>query len=449
MASFSNDASGNTRILFTGRDGKRYTIRPGKFNKKNASELTLKVERLNSLLVAQLPLDVDTARWVADIGGELAAKLAAVGLIPERPKAIDIAGLIEQYRQSIAIRQKPSTQTVLRTITNDILGYFKPTLNPNSVTEAAAENFKQHLVERCLAPATVSRRLRSVRTTFAFGLKKKLITANPFAAVSAMSTLTKERRVYVPVSDIEIIMGHANPTWRTILALTRYAGLRCPTEVLTLRCEHIDFANNRMTALSPKTEHIPGKESRTMPIFGNLKPHLEEAFKLAEAGEVYVVGGPQGQRYREKSYGPNGWVGTNLRSTFGKLIRRSGLKQWPKLFQTLRASCETDLWEERFPINAVTEWMGHSAAVALRHYSRVPEHLYTQAAEFGKRRTESGTLGAQKAAQSEAYLNDQETTIATKTLEFRGFRRILTDPVLSCSNEEMGGEGLEPPTSSL
>ena len=113
MASFSNDVNGNTRILFTGHDGKRYTLRPGKLNKKTANELKLKVEHLNALTVAQLPMDADTARWVANIGDELAAKLAAVGLIPERPKAIDMAGLVVAYREKVASRQKLSTQTVL------------------------------------------------------------------------------------------------------------------------------------------------------------------------------------------------------------------------------------------------------------------------------------------------------------------------------------------------
>ena len=182
MASFSNDANGNTRILFTGRDGKRYTLRPGKLNKKLANELKLKVEHLNALAVAQLPMDADTARWVASIGDDLAARLAAVGLIPERPKAIDMVGLTEAYRAKAAERQKPASLTVLRTITNDILGYFNPSKNPNSVTEADAENFKRHLQGRGLASATVSRRLRFVRTIFTFGVKQKLIGLTQLAS---------------------------------------------------------------------------------------------------------------------------------------------------------------------------------------------------------------------------------------------------------------------------
>ena len=300
------------------------------------------MEHLNALAVASLPMDADTARWVAGIGDDLAAKLAAVGLVPERPKAITVAGLTDAFRVAREGKTKPGSLTNLRTVTNDILGFFLPAMNPNDIDERKAESFKKHLEDRGLASATTARRLRFVRTIFAYGVKEKLIAVNPFGEVSCMSTLPKERRVYVPASDIEAMLPYANPTWRTILALARFAGLLCPSEVLTLRWEHIDLANDRMTVTSPKTEHIPGKDYRGMPIFGNLKPYLEEAFELAEPGEVFVVGGPQGQRYREASQGPNGWVNANLRTTFGKLVRRAGLKQWPKPFHTLRASCETD-----------------------------------------------------------------------------------------------------------
>ena len=39
----------------------------------------------------------------------------------------------------------------------------------------------------------------------------------------------------------------------------------------------IDFKRGRMTVRSPKTEHHDGKESRTVPIFPELRPYLEAA----------------------------------------------------------------------------------------------------------------------------------------------------------------------------
>lgn len=180
-----------------------------------------------------------------------------------------------------------------------------------------------------------------------------------------------------------------------------------------------------------------------MPIFGNLKPYLEEAYELAEDGEEYVVGGPQGQRYREAAQGPNGWVNSNLRTPLHKLFRRAGLKPWPKAFNTLRASAEYDLLES-FPISVVTEWIGHSASVALKHYSRVPEHALHKAKEFGKHVTESVTVASQNPSQSGADKNALEMTNAAETLETVGFRRVLSRQDNSCLDDLMTLRGFEP-----
>ena len=64
-------------------------------------------------------------------------------------------------------------------------------------------------------------------------------------------------------------------------------------------------------------------------------------------------------------------------------------------------------------MNAVTEWLGHSAAVALKHYARVPEHLFARAEGGG---AESGARMAQKAAQTGADVTSQKKTEATEPL---------------------------------
>src|SRR4051794_11540661 len=84
MASLSHESNGNYTIQVVGPDGKRRSIRLGKVNKKTATEVRLKVEHLNALNAAKLPMDTETALWVGRIGDDLAAKLAAVGLMPAR-----------------------------------------------------------------------------------------------------------------------------------------------------------------------------------------------------------------------------------------------------------------------------------------------------------------------------------------------------------------------------
>ena len=82
MASISKDPSGNRTIQFVGADGKRRSIRLGKVNAKQAESLKLKVETLAASVATKLPLDSETAAWLGNIGDDLSAKLAGVGLIP-------------------------------------------------------------------------------------------------------------------------------------------------------------------------------------------------------------------------------------------------------------------------------------------------------------------------------------------------------------------------------
>jgi integrase len=194
----------------------------------------------------------------------------------------------------------------------------------------------------------------------------KLIPSNPFAEVSTKGGKSSEERThYVTVEDTKQIIDVANPTWRIIIALSRFAGLRCPSEVLSLKWEHVNFEMNRMTVPSCKTEHLPGKAYRTVPIFAELRPFLVEAFELAEDGAVYVVPG----NHREAAKKPGGWVNSNLHTVFMKIIRRAGLQSWPRLFHNLRASCETDLMA-RHPIHVVCSWLGNTPKIALGHISK-------------------------------------------------------------------------------
>ncbi len=51
-------------------------------------------------------------------------------------------------------------------------------------------------------------------------------------------------------------------------------------------------------------------------------------------------------------------------------LRLLRFKVWPKMYQSLRASCEND-WKQRgIPEATYTAWMGRSAKVSRKHYTR-------------------------------------------------------------------------------
>jgi len=153
-----------------------------------------------------------------------------------------------------------------------------------------------------------------------------------------------------------------------LFALSRYGGLRCPSEHLGLKWGDINWEQGRMTVRSPKTEHHIGHDSRLVPLFPELLPYLQEVFEQAEPGTEYVI-----TRYRQAN--------CNLRTQLQRIINKAGLKPWPKLFQNLRSTRETEL-AERWPEHVVCAWIGNSKAVAREHYLQVTEEHFEQAARI-------------------------------------------------------------------
>ena len=123
-----------------------------------------------------------------------------------------------------------------------------------------------------------------------------------------------------------------------------------------------------------------------------LRPILAEAFALAPEGAESVVGGD----YRQSALTPSGWRNCNLRTQFERLVKRAGLKPWPRLFHNLWASRETELAKE-YPIHVVTAWLGNTPRIALKHYLQLTAADFEKANQSG---AESGAVSVTKAVQN-------------------------------------------------
>ena len=53
---------------------------------------------------------------------------------------------------------------------------------------------------------------------------------------------------------------------------------------------------------------------------------------------------------------------------------------WPKLFQNLRSTRETEL-TETFPLHVVTAWLGNSQLIAAKHYLQVTDSHFQEATQ--------------------------------------------------------------------
>lgn len=431
MASISRDGNGRKRILFCLPGGVRKAVRLGKVPRRLAEEVRVKIEALVAAKVSGLPLDGQTAEWLARISDGLAAKLAAVGLIPERASA-KLASYLDAYitkRHDV----KPNTRRNLLACRARLVEYFGPDRPLRDISPGDADGWLLWLRER-YAAGTAGRTVNRAKQFFRAAFRSRLIPASPFADVKAPSQVNEARKFFVSRdAAARVLQACPDAEWRLIFALCRFGGLRCPSEVLALKWADVDWERGRLLVRSPKLEHLDGAGERWLPIFPELRPALEEAFDRAEPGAVYAV-----ERYRAAD--------VNLRTQLQRIIRRAGLAAWPKLFHNLRATRQTELAAE-YPLHVVCAWIGNSAAIAQKHYLQVTDADYRRATEGG---AESGALvaktAAQNAAQTALRSGCQPSPETKKAPEIRGSVQPPTSLAYSGPNQPMPLVGLEPTT---
>lgn len=406
MASIARDKNGCRRILYVAPDGRRPTIRLGKVSQRAAEAVKFRVEQLLAAKLTGHALEADTASWIANLDPLMAEKLARTGLIAKTAaKSVATLGPFLNDFTTRRIDVKAATKEVWSQVVRNLLDHFGADRDLAEVTEADAEDFKMFLVAQELAPTTVHKRLQFARMFFRAAKKRKLIADNPFAEVTAKAVLRQDRQRFITREETDRLLAVCNPTWRVIVALSRFGGLRCPSEVLSLRWQDVDWEAGRMVVQSPKTEHHVGKASRTIPLFAELRPILAEAFDRAPEGAVYVVDG----NHRDAANTASGWRNCNLRTQFERIVKRAGLQAWPRLFHAMRASRETELAKE-YPIHVVTAWLGNTPRIALKHYLQVTDSDFARAAEGG---AESGARSAQNAAQQAHAENCSESQVSS------------------------------------
>ncbi len=227
------------------------------------------------------------------------------------------------------------------------------------------------MLARGLRPSTIAKRLEHARAMLNDAVSMGLIATNPWQQVRHKRFDVSERRAYVPVSVIKQAMEYApNVWWRLLLALARFAGLRIPSEAFRLTWEGVNWEKGRLIVPCQKTAG-QGKPFRVVPLFPALKPYLEAAWEATKEGEVFVFPAD----FRKRAEGPRGWNGCNLRQGLLRILRRAGIEPWPRLWHSLRASCESDL-AAAFPLATVAKWLGNTPSIALRHYVDPTDQMF-------------------------------------------------------------------------
>lgn len=422
MASIIKRKNGIRAIQFCTKDGRRPTVSLGKVPQRTAEAVKVKIERLVAASMLDQAIDDETARWLGTIDDAFAQKLSVAGLIAKR-ETTDLGGFIDSY---IADRTdvKHSTSTVYGHTRRNLIEFLGADVLLRDITRADADAWRRWLAQdEGLSDNTVRRRCGIAKQFFHTAVKARLVTENVFDHLKGGVQSNPKRSHFIDRGVTEAVLRACpDDEWRVLFALTRYGGLRCPSEHLALRWESIDFQRGRMTVKSPKTAHHANGKSRVVPIFPELRPYLVQwhATTPDPTGEVILT-------YRRSE--------TNLRTRLLRIIKRAGQKPWPKIFTNLRSSRATELANE-FPPHVAAAWLGHSTLIAQRHYWQVTDADFDRAV---------GESALQKPVQQSSATVSNAVQIAALGTE---------NPVESCVSRgfvgvTVGGKGLEPLTPSV
>ena len=319
---------------------------------------------------------------------------------------------------------KPNTVIVWKRTRRHLTAFFGVEKLLADITAGDAKDFRLYLAGRGLAENTIRRTCGIAKQFLEDAVDRELLQRNPFKHrdIPTATGGNKTRQAFVSRDVAEKLMDSLpDAEWRLLFALSRYGGLRCPSEHLALRWGDIDWERDRMLVRVSKTEHHEGKATRTVPIFPELRPYLEAVWEQAAEGSVFVI-----TRYRDTN--------SNLRTALLRYIRRAGVDPWPKLFHNLRATRQTEL-EEEFPSHVVCAWLGNSESVARRHYLQVTDDHFAKAVQNPVQQPSANTRTASQ-GRDQAH---EETPV-------------LQGHATNCEylhGKQVGDEGLEPPTSTV
>jgi integrase len=370
MASITNQPNGRRMLQFYDGDGKRRSIRLGAMPIKMAESLKSRIESLAIASATGLAIDLDTGRWLSSVDDSLAKKLAAAGLIEHR-RVPTLDEWLNTYSSECMSELKLGSVKKMSQTMAKLRKHLVPSTKINKLTPSEAATWRKKLRETPLSEGTTKTHAGNAKTIFAAAVARKLLAEDPFAALPSGSTASVVK-VYVEPQDFSKFLD-ALPSneWRLLFALARYAGLRVPSESHRLTWADVNFETERLHVHSVKTERHEGHAERDVPILADLMPLLRARFNEVAEGDTHLV--------RIRGQG-------RIAERYKRACKASGIAAWPRMFQTLRSSCEIQM-AGYLPQYAVSRFIGHSIQISGKHYANhVPDEMFKRAsAELSQR----------------------------------------------------------------
>jgi len=344
---------------------KRRTIHLGsrRFSRKTAERLKEIVERLlyyrrNGTAVP----DKSTELWLQNAHEEIRAKLAKAGLlvIEEQKTCQQLWDTFMKHKTDL----KPSSITGYRNCRLLFFEVFLPTDHIEQITSDRLLQWKATLLTK-FAPASVTLYLTLVKSVMNWAVSHEWLPKSPMKGITSGNFVNRNNDRTITMEEFAKLLDSCpNQEWRTIIALARIGGLRCPSELQQLRWSDVHWDQNRFLVRSPKTERHAGRGERTVPLFPELLAELKKQFLI---DSEFVIQSFQGTKW-------------NLTSPFQKISRRAGLGTIVRPFDNMRMSRSNEVFR-LFGSQKENAWIGHTERVMSDHYFKLMDDDFTEAAQ--------------------------------------------------------------------
>lgn len=336
-------------------DGRRTTIRLGQLSVKAANEISDHIDYLIEAAKHSTRIHPDTEAWLQSADPKLVDKLSKLGLCKPSTN-VSVSEFVSKYIQQNSCGWEENTIRNFRQVERLVQERF-PVQRITELTKTDAADFYTWMrTTKGLGENSVKKHYQRTRQIFEHATDMELVGKNVFRVRAITTTVGVAEKQYIPPETIDAVIEYLPADkleWKLLFAISRYLGLRIPSEIQQMTWADVDWSHNTITIHSPKTKRHPGGARRKAPIVPEIADLLSRQF--AVPGEEQHVF-PTLRRH------------TNLGTTAKKYVTKAGHEPWAEFWNALRASCETDMMD-RYGLRRACKFIGNSPSVAMRHYS--------------------------------------------------------------------------------
>ena len=272
--------------------------------------------------------------------------------------------IIQDYLQHLKLEKGLSSNSV-QSYRRDLQEFkaFTKLKTPAMVSTADFSRYVRHLSDIGRKPATIARKISSLKQFFRYLYDKGLVRINPVVAFSA-PRISRYHPHYLSAREIAAILDSidtattAGKRDRAMIEILYGSGLRI-SELIDLKYSDIEFEAGFLKVVGK------GRKQRLVPLGGYAREALEAFWAAAEdkpgqARSKYVFSNRLGKRYSRVA----------LWKMIKKRVLQAGITK-PVSPHTFRHSFATHLLEGGADLRVVQEMLGHADISTTQIYTTI------------------------------------------------------------------------------